>query len=239
MALRWGNRTDPNAPAMPTEQEIKDLTAKAQEAEKLKTDLAAKDAQLTGLTSQVEQLSGQIKNLEMNAQRPTNPPPGGGQPSTPTSVLDDEEAAFREHLAPVVSGLVGVAGQTAKMVAEQRIRSDPKRSRLFTRFHDETEKLFATVPPEYRQFPETYENVFNQVVGKHTDEIIAESAKTGGQFFVEPGGGAPPPEPAKEPTLTEDEQIAARRMKISPEKYLASKKAMQSAGGHVSFARTS
>lgn len=213
--------------------ELADLQRRSKELDDLKASSTQKDQQLTTATTELTQIRERIKLLEASG---ATPKPAVQQV---TSVLEDEDKAFNERLRPFAHALMSHEGQTSRMVAEQRIRQNPVHSRLLTKYQKDVDALYATVPPEYQRFPETYQRVFSQVLGDHLEEIAADAAKAGGSFFVEPAGGASPQDVvSKGPTLTQDELDVAKKMKISPEAFLKSKTQMREVGGHISFERS-
>jgi ABC-type transporter Mla subunit MlaD len=239
MAWNMWNKNDANLPEAlrgksPEEidTELKRLSASVGEVERLKEQLAERDTKLSENSSAVEQMQQKIQELE-SGSRP-NPDLA---PRKPASFLDDEDQAFNDRAAPLVNGLMDVSAQTAKIVAEQRIRANPAYAKLLSKYQADVDKLYKTVPLQYQRFPETYERVFKQVLGDHVEELMTEQAKTGGSLFIESGGGAQPPAPPPNEQLTADELEAAKRLKIDPEQMLASKKQMRSIGGHISFGR--
>ena len=216
-----------------------ELAAKAgTESKDLKTQLQQKDAQLVTVNTELGQMKDQIKGLEVGQ---VDKGRGRNDPSPPTSVLEDEDKAFTERLGPLVTGVLSLAAQTAKMIAESRIRQKPAHARLLSRYQADVDKLYATVPAQYQQYPETYENVFNQVLGGHLEELMAEQAKAGGSLFVESatsdGRVLNTDDLHTKVELSQDELDLARKMHISPEAMLESKKQQHSAGGHITFER--
>lgn len=238
MPLGWGNwnkgasMTDASVPEAlrgksPEEiaAELVRLSAAVTEVDALKTQLSEKGTELTQVQERIRALEG-TKSAA---------PKAADAPKELTSVLVDEDAAFNERLAPVINGVMTLASQNAKMLAESRIRQNSVNSRLLTKYQAAVDALYATVPVQYQQYPETYERIFKQVLGDHLDELLQEQAKGDGSLFVESNGGRPPEIKSPEGVLTKDEEETARKMKITPEDMLAAKKQMHSAGGHISF----
>lgn len=217
--------------------ELAALQNKATELETLKASVVQKDQQLTTVNAELVRVTERIRTLEANP--PKEPKPNSeAAPTQVTSVLEDEDKAFNERMRPLANAILSNSAQTAKMVAEARVRSDPVYNKLLTKYQKDVDTLFASVPPQYQQFPETYERVFRQVLGDHIQEISEDQVKSGTSLFVE-GGGGPPPlnQEADKNTLNADEIEVARKMKIPQEAFLKSKGQMREAGGHISFER--
>ena len=216
--------------------ELTTLRQGASDAEALKSTSAENAQQLSTANDELVKAQERIKALEAG----TSPAPKNPPIQQITSVIDDEDKAFNERLAPVENSVMTVAGQTARMVAETKIQSDPFRAGLLKKYQKEIDVLYNGVPLAYRQYPQTFERVVSQVFGTHLKEITDEQNKANGVLFTEGAGGAPPP-PLKEEKvepLSADELEIARKMKIPPEAMLASKRDMQMAGGHISFKRS-
>ena len=250
MALKWGDWVGKKAPENGVEvpealgdkspeeiaAELTTLRQGASDAAALKSTSAEKDQQLSTANDELVKSQERIKALEAGtAPNPRNPPI-----QQITSVIEDEDKAFNERLAPVENSVMSVAGQTARMVAETKIQADPFRAGLLKDYQKEIDELYSGVPLQYRQFPQTFERVVSQVFGTHLQEITDKQNKANGVLFTEGSGGAPPPPPKDEKVapLDADELEIARKMKISPEAMLASKRDMQMAGGHISFKRS-
>ena len=209
--------------------ELKTLRAASAEHETAKTAHAQGTAALQKAEADLQAAQASIQVLEANRHSAA----AAAATTGPTSILEDEDKAFNERLGPIVQNQLALAAQSAKFIGEQRVQQSPLHARLLTKFRGEVDKLFETVPLQFRQFPETYERVFQQVVGSHAGELITKDKS---EFFIESGGGASPLSPSKKAELTEDEVKMARSLKISPEHFLAQKERMQvSPSGHVSF----
>ena len=208
--------------------ELKTLRAASAEHETVKTAHAQGTAALQKAEADLQAAQAAVRVAE--ARRAGG---DGAATTSPTSILEDEDKAFNERLGPIVQNQLALAAQSAKFIGEQRVQQSPLHARLLTKFRGEVDKLFETVPLQFRQFPETYERVFQQVVGSHAGELITKDKS---EFFIESGGGASPLSPSKKAELTEDEVKMARSLKISPEHFLAQKERMQvNPSGHVSF----
>lgn len=235
----WGKKTGDDA-GVPDILKGKTPEQVAAELVRLSVALGEADsvkAELTQKTSELSEMTNRIKALEGVKPAVTRAPDATREP---TSVLVDEEAAFNERLQPIVAGVLNVAAQTAKMTAESRIRQNPIHGRLLSKYQAEVQALYATVPQQYQQYPETYERIFQQVLGSHLDELLQEQAKGDGSLFTEGGGGQLPVETKSlELVLTADEMDIAKKMKITPEAMLASKKQMHNVGGHIVFSPAS
>jgi hypothetical protein len=193
------------------------------DGETAKATLAAKESETTTMKSDLQQARERIQALERNA----NPPKPKEEQKGPTSVLVDEDAAFNERLSPFAVATLQNSARMARIIAEDRIKSDPKDGPVFRKFYTEYDALIKQLSLEQQALEASYDNVFSIIKGRHLHEILEAQKKGDGSLFVEPGGGSPPEQKPKEEKLNDQELAAASRMGVSPEDYLKSKKQIQ------------
>lgn len=248
--MPWGQKTVldselPEALRGKSPKEMADEIARLQglstELETVKGQLTERDTKLAEVNNELTETKNRIEALENGG---TNKDKDRGNPSgsddKPISFLDDEDGAFEQRAGPIKNAILDTRAQQAKFVAEQAINSNPGHKKLFAKYKDEYDNLIKGIPLNFLGYPDTYKRVFNQVLGGHLQELMDEQAKVGGSLFTEPASGSSPAEskPA-EIKLTDDEKAAARKLGISDEQMIASKKSMSSTQGHISFAKAS
>jgi hypothetical protein len=125
----------------------------------------------------------------------------------------------------------------AKLEAIRQVQSlaatNPKMRgayRLWQKYEGEIESLVNQQAAANHIFPQTWINAFTYVKGLHAEELVEGAVSGGENFFSEPvtGGGAPENGRGgeKKDELSPREMDIARKMKITPERYLEQKKKM-------------
>jgi len=196
-------------------------------------DLKSRDSQLSGLGTEVQQLKDDISKLEASPGGNGNDQ-GGGNDKGPTSVLVDEDQAFNERMAPVAQLAVQAGALAAENVARQKIEAAGE-GKMYGKFEKEINEVLKNVKPAQRVYVETYTNAFNLVKGRHMGDILESTKKGDGQFFVEPVGGPAPSgvdggDDDKD-KITKEEAVIAKKMGVSSESYLKTKKEMNYVAG--------
>lgn len=211
--MAWWKKEDNELPAELRDMKPEDLVKAVKDSQRV----SELETQLQQRNTEFEDVKTRLETIEANQPQP-QPQPGQRQP---TSVLVDEEKAFQERQAPLAMTTLLIGAQTARMQAKQSLGS------TFAKFEKEIEAEMERIPLGSRIHIDSWRNIHDMVVGRHMHEI----AKEPGQYFTEPGGGTPPPEPPQNPDKLSDEEVkVAKKMGVSEEQYLKSKKAMQFVG---------
>lgn len=213
--MPWFKKDEPDTPAelrdLTPEQiiaKIKDADRLAAEAEANKTALQSKDAELATARQKITELET---------------PPRRTDPEEPVSIWADPEKAISERMAPTTAIAVHAGKIAARMAARQSMKPDD--NRIFTKYEAEIVKLVDSYPPNQQVMPEAWAFALNQIKGIHFEEIMKAKSENS-DFFSEVPGNSPPPPPEKKDQLSDEELRICKRMNITPERYMAQKKAM-------------
>lgn len=191
--------------------------SKTQETElaDAKTKLTELDAAKAKATEN-DALKARIAELEANAAPPRREAPKG-----PTSVLVDEDAAFRERTAPLTQFALNTAASVAKMEVRSGLKA--KDRYVWDKYQGEIEKLMEN---DVRKATAAgWQAALTYIKGVHTEDI------TKPEFFAELGGesemiGGRRDEPKNDDKLSDEELAVCKKMGVKPEDYLAQRKAM-------------
>lgn len=235
--MSWFNSGDRTVPDKLKGKKEEDILKAFEDAERLASEKAAADtarlaAEAKNTTSENEltTVRGRLAQLEANAQR-TQQTNTQQERTGPTSVLLDEETAFRERLTPIIAAQLQQGSLMAIQLATNEINSDTRKSALLKKYKAEVDARFNQVPIQFRADPLSYKNCFNVVMGEHMDEMLTAASKKEGEFFVEDSSNTQrPPTPDKDTKLDDDAKKIAARMGVSEADYLARRKAMQYVG---------
>lgn len=212
--MGWWAKKDEELPEELRDMKPEDLVKAVKDSQRvaeLETKLEQRNAEFDGVKQRLDAIE---------ANQPESAP-NPNAPQRPTSVLVDEERAFAERQAPLAMTTLLIGANAAKSQAKMMLGP------TYAKFEKEIEAEMEKVPLGSRIHTESWKNVHDMVVGRHMSEIAKEPS----QYFTEPGGGTPPPEPKPDPDKLSDEEVKiARKMGVSPEQYLASKKSMQFVG---------
>src|SRR3990167_4351425 len=203
--------------------ELKDLTPQ-QIVDKIKSLQAQETefSQLKNASAQQKQELDSVRQQLDDVKKKSTPPKSDDPPPTP-SILEDEDAAFAARLGPTHTAALTANAQVAQMRAEQHITQDSIDSRLLRKYKKEVDQLFFSQPLASQVNPNTYVACFERVVGAKRSEINSLRGTENDPFVESVGGGAPPLTPKKD-VLSDDELRTAKRLGVSPEKYLETKK---------------
>ena len=215
----------------------KELPAKL---EALQTETNTK---FTDLTTKMDNLISTVgKALETRTGSESNSEMNEGDEGRKRTGLrrwdEDADGAFLDRTKP----LAGLAlSAKADIVKDQVLRrlsyhTTMKDGReVDGPLHKEIEEELAKQPLEARINPEFVKNCYNVVVGRHADEIQNDAIKGSGKFFVESvgsssGAGSHGEDNSKkkpEDRLSAKELDYAKKLRITPEQYLAQKEKLE------------
>ena len=199
-----------------TPEQIAEAVKKSKEQETELANLRTKQTELERKASEVDSVKARIAEMEASLRK-DNPP----KRTEPTSVLVDEDTAFRERLGPTHAAITNTAASVAKMEARGGLKA--KDRYIWDKYLGEIETLMANDPRRVQAAGWT--SALTYIKGLHTDEI------TKPDFFAESsyeGEVGRAPEPTKKDDKLSDEELdVCKRMGVSPEDYLKQKKEMQ------------
>lgn len=212
--MPWFQKDDPDTPA-----EVKDLTpeqiiAKIKEADTLKTQLDTSNATLQTRDGELATSRQRLTELEGSRRQPDEPP----------SIWADPEKAIGNMMAPTTAIAIHAGKIAARMSAQQSMTRE--NALIFRKYEAEIMKMVEGYPPAQQIMPEAYHFALNNVKGSHLDEIM-KAKNENSDFFSEVPGNNPPPPITKKDELSAKELEICGRMNITPERYLAQKKAME------------
>jgi hypothetical protein len=193
---------------------------KSAQVDSLRTELDATKGRL----SEVDELRTKLATLEANS-RPASVPARDEGPRRPTSVLDDEDRAFNERMAPLAISIYQNQAQTAKHLAMQGL--SPRDKWIWNKYENEVDSIMESVNLQFKAMPETWVNALNTVAGRHLGDIMkAQEDKS--DFFAESAASITGPAPRRESTdeFNADDERMAKRFGLTKEAYLASRKEM-------------
>jgi hypothetical protein len=198
-------------------QDLLNAVNKSKEVDTLRSELAT----ATGKLSEVDAVKARLAELEANTPKPPTDP----GPRRPLSVLEDEDGAFNERLAPLAGAMYTAQAQNARFIAKSQL--GPLDRKIWEKFEDEIDTVMKTVALQYQAMASTWNNALTTIKGRHFDEL-QKMASDKTDFFAEEagsGGRGGPQGPVLDELNDEDKRLA-KRMGISEADYLASKKDM-------------
>jgi hypothetical protein len=220
--------------------ELKTLRESAAKVTDLETKLAESNTKFETFKTDFESgLDNRFATL-----RDSLKPPVKQTPQEMTDFLSDPDKAFAERAAPIVGIAMHTAAYMAKNQAKEKFqrlqRTQPGKNYdgyFFEKFEDEITALARTVPAQQLGMPETWEHIYYNVKGRHSEEIgaqmhdgtlsnLMESSSAGTR-----GGGFG--DDKKDEKLTDQEIRIAEKMGVKPEDYAKRKKEMSGVGINV------
>lgn len=214
---------------------------KGKTPEQVAQELEASDAlkvKVTELETENAQARSRFESFstEMNGKFDTLmsriPEPKKADPQAPADFILDPDRAFAERAAPLAGLTLQTAAVVARQAAMQKMQGRQKSLKnnidglLFEKFGDEIDAMSKSVPATQLANPETWEHLFFNVKGRHTDDIVGSVRDGKNDFFVEgakPGTGTGDEQPDK---LNAQELRICEKMGLKPDAYLAQKKKM-------------
>lgn len=237
--MRWGKKDidDADLPEALRGKTPEQVAAELAENATLKTRVATLESGNADVASKFESFSNTLntvnERLEQIAQHSAPRNEGGGTQDPPekASFLVDPDRAFSERAAPLVNLTLQTAAVTARnaalQAAQQRQRSVKGNldGLIFEKFGAEIDELSKGVAAVQLANPATWEHLFFNVKGRHSDEIVSQNREGKGDFFVEPTKVAASGHQDTGDTLTPLEEKIAKRMGVTPEAYIKQRKA--------------
>lgn len=215
---------------------LKELNAKlAEQDERLKA--LDKLSALDGLQGEFDEIKARLGEIEAGGALQHEQQRQQQQPGVMTSFLVDENKAFAERAMPLAAMQLQTAARVAKMSARNKLVTqqrdgDPyygqRMARIFDKFEGDIDKKATGVPLAQQTHDETWINLFNLVRGEHIEEILAAEKKGEKSVFTESGASSIAPgsvdNPVNPDTMTDEQKRIAKRMGISEDDYMKSRK---------------
>ena len=209
------------------DQELKDAKAAATAAGSVDAKIDAAFERFG--TSMSEQMDAKLGEFAARLPQPRVENDPNNPPKEPANFITDPDRAFAERSAPLASLTLNTAAMTGRMtykdILRSRSRTQPgnRDSYLFEKFESEILELAKNVSAAQLANPATWEHLYFNVKGRHTDEITNAIVKDDKTFFgAEAGSGTPPPERVlvdDKTKLTAVESSIAKKFGISEEEY--------------------
>lgn len=207
--------------------ELADLTPDQVVAKIKAADLAtARVTELEPTAAENATLKARIAELEKPAPRREEQQREQQQPQNErTSFLVDEDRAFTERIAPVVSYAMDLGQQMASSNFRNGI-SDPVERRMFAKYGKEVDDIMkAEQNPATRANPAAWLAAWDIIKGRHVMDI----SKNPNDFFSEVATGdnrSGPPAGPDPNVLTDDDKRLAKKYGLSEDDWKAQKKEM-------------
>lgn len=233
--MAWGKKDDelPEALRGKTPEQVATELA---EAAALKAKLVDLETKQTEQNAKFETFSTTMtqmnENLTAIAGRLPQPKVEKTEENEMADFITNPDLAFAQR----ASGLYGLQMQTAAVIGRNSAVERAKRRQqngkgnidgtLFEKFGEEIDNLAKSVPAAQLANPDTWDHLFYNVKGRHSDEIASHNREHKGDFFVEPTTTSTPSGDVSGDKLTPAEEKIAAKMGVAPEKYLEQKKKM-------------
>jgi hypothetical protein len=233
--MSWLKRDEPDLPERLKNMTPEQIEAAIVEADTLKAKNAELETRLQGVDSRFETFTQETNSrLDRLNERltPQQQRQQDGQRQEPTSFLVDGDQAFNERVAPLYGAVLTIGQENAKnaalraAMARQKSQKNNIDGLLFERFDSEIADLAKSCTPQQLANSATWEHLFYNVKGRHTDEIAEQNREGKGEFFVENGQRSLPTDVPATDKLTPQEAKIAKSMGIKEEDYLARRKQM-------------
>lgn len=186
----------------PVKEVVDQLLSTSVELEKLKAEIAQKDALLQETLQKAAPPPKTEEELKREREKEFF--------TDPISFLEKHQA---ERLAPIVNQYFEDQAKLQREFARQRIGE-----KEFRKFEKRIDELVQGVPVAQRARPETWDIAYTVALGEEVRKTMAEKAIKEG-YYVETEAGAPK-ETEKKPTLTDEERKVAARFGMSEEDYI-------------------
>jgi hypothetical protein len=250
----WGRERDSEIPEELREMDPKDIVAAVKKSKELEGALQTANTELAAQKSAFETFSGEFETkvsaavaAEVAKLRPATQQHNNTPPAL-TDWLVDPDKALDERLQRQVAPIAGIAIQSAVYQAKNAAREKMQRAQraapgknydgfFFEKFEAELDNLSKTIPSVQLTNPETWEHLYYNVKGRHSDEIAAQFRDGKGEYVIESGsaGGGHAPQAGDEDKLTPLELKIAQKTGRTPEQYLEQKKKINSNGMGVNI----
>jgi hypothetical protein len=211
------------------------VAAELAEKEALKTEVAelktANAASASKFESFSTEMNGKFEQLMSRLPAPKTENNNNNTNERHDFVLNPDEA-FNERVAPLTGLALNTASMVArdlalkKLAAKQRTIKGNIDGTLFERFAEDIDKLAKQVPAIQLADPATWEHLYYNIKGRHSDEITNSVREGKNDFFVEDAKTATSSNDNNEMTLTKQELRICEKMGRDPAKYLEQKKKM-------------
>lgn len=220
-------------------QELEAADGLKSKIEGLETGLASANSKFETFGTSLTQLNETLTQLGTRLPAPKSGAgageDGAGDDShEPASFLTEPDRAFAERAAPLINVVLGTAARLAREEAFKRAQTRQRTEKgnvdglIFEKFGKEIDDFAKACTPQQQANPDTWEHLFFNVKGRHSDEISAQRSEGKGEFFIESAGRATSSDThVDDNKLTPLEEKLAARMGVKPEDYLKRKKEMQ------------
>lgn len=231
-------------PASLKDKSAEEIERAVERAGELETENAELKTQVGNLNNKFETFTTDVGG-KLDALTNRLAPPqqeNNGDQREPASFLVDGDRAFAERAQPLYAMILSTAESNAKQDAlrqayvRQRTIKNNIDGTLFERFESELVDLAKGCSPQQRAISSTWEHLFYNVKGRHSDTIAEHNREHKGDFFVESAERMPAKQEGESDVLTPLEASIAKKMGVAPEKYLAQKKGMSTTGLPVELA---
>lgn len=217
------------------ELKFEDILERSRTAPELATKVAELEASLASeqnaraaATSEFEQTKQRLQALEANARgKNVNNPNNNANPNANEmpSVLEDEDAAFNQRMAPVIATTLHTGAVAARSAFEAGLT--PAERRVYTKYRADIDAIMEKEPPQNRIFPERFKTALTYVTGMKMTEIMEKKD----EFFSEApsaSSGSAAEQAARRAAednkLSDAELEVCAKMGVKPENYLKQKK---------------
>lgn len=211
--MPWFRKDEPDLPAELKEFTPEQIVAKIKEADQLRQDVASRDAALQTKDGELATARQELANATRQPERTEEE----------TSFFADPQKHVSQIMAPTTAIAIHAGKIAAKMSAVQSMKRED--AAIFRKYESEISKMVEGFNPAQQVMPESWVFALNQIKGQRFDEI-AKAKSENSDFFAEVPSNQPQPVVQKPDQLSDEEQRICKRMNITPERYLAQKKAM-------------
>jgi hypothetical protein len=242
MPFDWGKT---KLPKELEEMDPNDVVAAVKKAKDLDPEaIATKAAEKAGAafetfrTEFTETMTAKLDEIASRMPKPVAS--NGGGDNQLADFLTDPDRAFAQRSAPIAALALENAKYAAKNAAREKLqrqqRANPGKNFdgfFFEKFEAEIDELAKTVSAVQLAQPGTWEHLYFNIKGRHTDEVVAQVRDGKADFLVESGATGATTRQQDDPNnikLTAQEESLAKKMGVTPEVYLAQKKSQLSGG---------
>jgi len=224
---KWGDKSEDEVIAALNKSETLET-----EVNTLKTQVADKDKAVTDLQNNWQAVKQKLDTLEANSKKQDPPPKVDDEEP---DFITDPNGAFNKKAQPLAKAIAQTAAMVARSQAQQNLTRNSKDGidgRLFDHWGAEIDQVANNTPIGILGNPMTWQGIFLQVKGYHSDELADPSTRKEKYAFLEPSSSVvnQPDAKAKDDQPTEIERKTAEKFGIPVEEYMKRKKGMTFVG---------
>jgi len=215
----WNDKKEEKPPVTPPENkpafDVEDFFSKMN---------AHLKAQIDPLSAAVNDTKTRLEAIEQSGKKREE-----AKPTERTSVLDDEERAFNEHLAPVASQTVALQARMVERDIMDEMRQDGWED-LIPDFRDYVSKvdILSKANPQYEM---QCRNVRDMIIGKAAQK---NGLKRRGNSFILEDANATPSDPAMQRSSQEDREFLNYEVTTTKGKHVTRKEFLERMGYDLS-----